>query len=296
MIPIRRARFFVLTLLLCINKGKAQPYVDIANFNYQNFSSTNKGNPELKNNTDIYALGVFLPHELKNGNTLFFRINSELIQTSISPRLTAATKVSSISLPIGYQWISKNKKWKSLLIGIPKLATDFKSSIGSEDFQYGMLFIENYKLKDKLQIKLGFYFNEEAFGHFFVPLVGVDWKPSDRWQFFGILPTNYKIEYAIQKKKWYTGINFKALTRSFQLSESQNNDYVRFDEVVLKSFIEYYCFNNIMAYAEIGQSLGNPPLQYKSDSDQLSNTNSSFSNSKNYLIFSIGLAYRIRND
>jgi len=285
----------VLILFLCF-KGISQPYVDIANFNYQNFSSTNRDNPAVNNNTEMYALGVFLPHELKNGNTLLFRINSELIQTSISPRLTAATKVSSISLPLGYQWISENKKWKSVLIGIPKLASDFKSSIDSDDFQYGMLFIENYKLKDKLQIKVGFYYNEEAFGHFFVPLIGVDWKPSDRWQFFGILPTNYKIEYAIQKKKWYTGINFKALTRSFQLSESQNNDYVRFDEVVLKSFIEYYCFNNIVAYAEIGQSLGKPPLQYKYDSNELSNLNPNLSSLENYLIFSFGLAYRIRNE
>ncbi len=296
MIPIRPARFFVLMFLLFINIGKAQPYVDIANFNYQNFSATNRDNSALKNNTEIYSLGVFLPHELKNGNTLLLRINSELIQTSISPRLNTANKVSSISLPLGYQWISENKKWKSVLIGIPKLASDFKSPIDSEDFQYGMLFIENYKLNDKLQIKAGFYYNEEAFGHFFVPLIGVDWKPSDRWQFFGILPTNYKIEYSIMKKKWYTGINFKAFTRSFQLSESQNKDYVRFDEVVIKSFIEYYCFNNIVAYAEIGQSLGKPPVQYKSDSNEQSYLNPNFSSLNNYLIFSFGLAYRIRSE
>jgi len=233
---------------------------------------------------------------LKNGNVLLFRINTELIQASVSPKITKSTNVSSISLPLGYQWISESKKWKSVLIGIPKLASDFEAPISSKDFQYGIVFIENYKLKDELQIKAGFYFNREVFGNFFVPLIGIDWKPSDRWQFFGILPTNYKIEYTIKKKKWYTGINFKAFTRSFQLSESQNKDYVRFDEVVLKSFIEYYCFNNFIAYAEIGHSFGNSPLQYKSNTNEISNSNLNFSTEKNYLTFSFGFAYRIRSE
>jgi hypothetical protein len=286
-------KLLLVSILFLYFKGNSQPYVDIANFNYQNFSAANRDNPALKNNTDIYSLGVFLPHELKNGNTLLLRINSELIQTSISPRLYATSNVSSISLPIGYQWLSENKKWKSVLMGIPKVASDFKSSIDNNDFQYGMLFIQNYKWNSKVQLKVGLYYNKEAFGNFFVPLVGVDWKASDKLQFFGLLPTNYKIEYTIAKKKWYTGINFKALTRSFQLSKSQNNDYIRFDEVVLKGFLEYYFLKNMVAYCEIGHAFGEIPLQYNSTTDELSKSNLNYNAAKEYLLFSFGLAYRI---
>ncbi len=292
-------RFSILIVVisgLFFLKGNAQPYTDITNFSYQYFSGVNRSNAAIDNTTEIYSLGMFLPKELKNGNTLLFRINTELIQATVSPRLAKTANVSSISFPIGYQWISENKKWKSVLIGIPKLASDFEESIDSKDIQYGIVFVENYKLKDKLQIKAGFYFNREVFGNFFVPLIGIDWKPSDRCRFFGILPTNYKIEYAISKKKWYTGLNFKAFTRSFQFSEVGKNDYIRFDEVVLKSFIEYYCFNNFVAYAEIGRSLGNSPLRYKSDTNEISNSTLTFSPVKNYLIFSFGFAYRIRNE
>ena len=287
---------FLVTILLLFSHGSAQPFVDIANFNYQNFTGTNKSNPSINNNTEDYSFSVFLPKEFKSGNTLLFRINGELIQSSTSPRITQATRVSSISVALGYQWLSENKKWKSVLMGIPKVASDFNSSIGNNDFQYGMLFIQNYKWNSKVQLKVGLYYNKEAFGNFFVPLVGLDWNASDRWQFFGLLPTNYKIEYAIAKKKWYTGVNFKAFTRSFQLSQEQNNDYIRFDEIVLKGFLEYYCASNIVAYVEIGRSFGKFLLQYKSNSEDLSYSSPNYTPIGNYVPFSIGFAYRIRTD
>ena len=285
---------FLVTILIPFSQASAQPFVDIASFNYQNFTGTNNINPGTTNNTKDYSFSIFLPKEFKSGNALLFRINGESIHSSTSPRITQATSVSSISVALGYQWLSQSKKWKSVLMGIPKVASDFQSSIGNQDFQYGMLFTQNYRWNSNLQIKAGLYYNKEAFGNFFVPLVGVDWKASDRWQLFGLLPTNYKIEYAIAKKKWYTGVNFKAFTRSFQLSQEQNKDYIRFDEVVLKGFIEYYYNDNMMMYAEIGQSLGTSVLQYKGDSQDLSYSNPNYIPIGNYVPFSIGLAYRIR--
>ena len=285
-----------LLFLFLLQNGKAQPYVDIANFNYQNFSAVNKKNPALENKTEIYSLGVFLPKELKNGNTLLFRINSESIKSSITPRIDEVATISSISIALGYQWLSKNKKWKSVLMGIPKVASDFKSAIRCRDFQYGFLFIQNYKWSSNLQLKAGLYYNKEAFGDFFVPLVGVDWKASDRWQFFGILPTNYRIEYAIAKKKWFTGVNFKAFTRSFQLSTAQKSDYVRFDEVVLKGFLEYQCFKNAVLFAELGRSFGKSPLQYEHTSNAQSFASPIYAPIENYSLFSLGFAYRIRNE
>ena len=230
-------KYFLVIIILISLKGNSQPFIDIANFNYQNFSATTKNNSSLKRTTEIYSFNLFLPKEFKNGNAFLFRINGESIQSSINS-LNETSKVSSLSMAFGYQWYSDNKKWKSIIIGIPKLASDFKESIDGNDWQYGALFIENYKLNSKIQLKAGLYFNKEAFGNFFVPLIGLDWKASDRLYCYGILPTNYKIEYAIVKKKVYSGINFKAYTRSFQLSKEQNNDYIRFDELVLKGFVE----------------------------------------------------------
>lgn len=291
--PINKC-FLVIIILTCL-KGNSQPFIDIANFNYQTFSATTKNNSSLKSTTEIYSFNLFLPKELKNGNVFLFRINGESIQTSINS-LNVSSKVSSLSMAFGYQWYSDNKKWKSIFMGIPKLASDFKESIDRNDWQYGAFLIENYKFNPKLQIKAGLYFNKETFGNFFVPLIGLDWKASDRLYCYGLLPTNYKIEYAIVKKKVNAGLNFKAFTRSFQLSEEQNYDYIRFDEIVLKGFVEYYFYQNIVLYVEIGRSLGKTPLQYRSNSNELSNQNFIYQPSNNYTLITVGLTYRIPQD
>ncbi len=291
--PINKC-FLIIIILSCF-KGNSQPFIDIANFNYQTFSAYQKNDTSLRSTTEIYSFNLFLPKEFKNGNAFLFRINGESIQSSINS-LNVSSKVSSLSMVIGYQWYSENKKWKSIIIGIPKLASDFKESIDGNDWQYGALFIENYKLNSKIQLKAGFYSNKEAFGNFFVPLIGIDWKASDKLYCYGILPTNYKIEYAIVKKKVNVGLNFKAFTRSFQLSDEQNNDYIRFDEVVLKGFVEYYFYQNIVFYAETGRSLGKKPLQYRSNSNELSNQNFIYQPTNNYTLISVGLTYRISQD
>lgn len=291
--PINKC--FLVIIILIFFKGNSQPFVDIANFNYQTFTAYQKNDTSLRSTTEIYSFNLFLPKEFKNGNAFLFRINGESIQTSINS-LNVSSKVSSLSMAFGYQWYSENKKWKSIIIGIPKLASDFKESIDGNDWQYGVLFIENYKLNPKIQLKAGFYINKEAFGNFFVPLLGLDWKATDRLYCYGILPTNYKIEYAIVKKKVNAGLNFKAFTRSFQLSDEQNNEYIRFDEVVLKGFVEYYFYQNIVLYAEIGRSLGKNPLQYRYNSNELSNQNFIYQPSNNYTLITVGLTYRISQD
>lgn len=59
----------------------AQPYIDIANFNYQTFSAPYKQNETIKNNTDNFNLNLFFPKEFKNGNALLLRFNSEILKS-----------------------------------------------------------------------------------------------------------------------------------------------------------------------------------------------------------------------
>lgn len=286
----------LLLLLLSYSEGFSQPYVDIANFNYQRFSSHYKNDASSKNATDAYVFNMLLPKQFKNGNSLLFRINSEIIQSTRTAETTISSNLSSISIAFGYQWVSTSQKWKSTLFVLPKVASDFEKSLSKNDWQYGALFLENYKVNGRLQIKAGLYYNHEAFGNFFVPLLGVDWKATERWNFYGILPTNYKIEYNILKNKLYSGINYKAQTRSFHSTTTPTDEYVRYDEAVLKGFVDYFVFKNIVVNAEVGYSLGKNLLQYHSNSNDASNSNLIYTPLKRHPIFTIGLAYRIRKD
>jgi len=283
--------------LLAFNKSFAQPFADVLSFNYQTFNSKFNDSVRWKNKIDNYFLNFFLPKEFKNGNMLLVRLNSETINSTFYPDSSYSSRLSSISLPIGMKLATKNKKWETILIGIPKIASDFEDKIESEDFQYGGIFLQHFIPNNKLKIKAGLYYNREAFGNFFIPLVGVDWKVNDRIYLYGILPTNYKAEFNIIKNKLYTGINLKYLTRSFRLSKAMNKDYVRYDEAQIKLFIDYFVYKKALLFAEIGYSIGTNPLQYKYNSDEFNyNSNPFYSERGTFPLFNIGVAYRVRLD
>ncbi|MES2747772.1 MAG: hypothetical protein V4648_05305 [Bacteroidota bacterium] len=285
-----------IVIFLFTTFGFAQPYTDIASFTYQHFASHYKDNPELKNQTDNYLLNVLYPKQFKNGNVFLFRINAEMLHSSINIEGNNSSDVSSIAMPIGFQWVSKNKKWKTLLMGIPKLASNFESALTTNDFQYGGLLLENYVPNQNLKLKFGLYYNREAFGNFFVPLLGVDWKASERIYLYGILPSNYKIEYNLIKNKVYTGLDFKWLTRSFNLSDANPDNYMRFEEVFLKGFVECFLYKNILVSAAAGYSFGKSPLQYTTATDEVNDNSIIYAPLKKYPVFNIGIFYRIRND
>ncbi len=293
---MRKIQLQIVAFFLYTTIGFAQPYTDLASFTYQHFSSNYKSNPDLKNQTDNYILNLFYPKQFKNDNIFLLRINAELLHSSINLEGNNTSNVSSIAMPIGFQWVSKSKKWKTVVMAIPKLASNFESPITSRDFQYGGLLLENYSPNENLKLKFGLYYNREAFGNFFVPLLGVDWKATDRIYLYGILPSNYKIEFNVVKNKVYTGLDFKWLTRSFNLSDSNPNHYMRFEEVFLKGFAECFIYKNVLLSAEAGYSFGKSPLQYDTATDEINNAAIIYSPLKNYPVFNIGISYRIRDD
>ncbi|MES2287135.1 MAG: hypothetical protein V4547_15695 [Bacteroidota bacterium] len=288
--------FLFFLLILLANKTFSQPYVDIVSFNCQTFSSAYKDNTNWKNKTDDYFLNFFLPKEFKNGNTLLIRLNNEMISSTITPDSSYTSKLYNVSMPLGFQFLSKNKKWKTVIMGIPKIASDFKDAVENYDFQLGGIFLENYVHNEKLKIKAGLYYNREAFGNFFMPLVGLDWKVSDRLNLYGILPTSYKVEYAVVKNKLYAGVNFKSLTRSFRLAKTENLDYVRYNEMQLKLFVDYFIYKKVLIFGELGYSIGKSPWQYTYNTKIETFRNPVYTPLKSYPVFNIGVAYRIRLD
>lgn len=282
---------------------KAQPFADVLSFSYQTFSGqysfpNDSINRNLKNKTDNYFLNFFLPKEFKNGNTLLIRLNTETIHSTISSDTSYSSRISAISLPVGVKLVTKNKKWETIIIGIPKIASDFSDVIDNHDIQYGGIFLEHFVAKENLKIKAGLYYNKEAFGDFFVPLVGVDWKINKRLYMYGILPTNYKIECNIIKNKLYTGLNLKYFTRSFRLAKSKNYDYVRYDEAQVKLFLDCFVAPKILAFAELGYSIRTNPLQYaySSKTENYMPLNPIYGPMKPYMVLNFGIAYRVRLD
>lgn len=291
---LKRKYFFIFCFFLLCTSAFSQPFVDIVNATAQSFSSTYKDSLKSKNKTNNYFLNLFFPKEFKNGNTLLVRLNSEWLNSHYSnSNASYASDLYALSMPVGMQFLTKNKKWKILTMGIAKFSSDFKD-LTNKDFQPGGIFLLTYVKSEKLKFKAGVYYNKEFFGNFFVPLVGVDWKATERLQFYGILPSNYRIEYKLNSK-FYTGINFKSYTRSYRLSDKKKNDFVRNNENQLKLFVDYYFAKNLVAFAECGFTLGYTILLYeeKNTKDEI-HYNPVYSSFTDNIFFGGGVAYRIR--
>jgi hypothetical protein len=119
---------------------------------------------------------------------------------------------------------------------------------------------------------------------------------SDRLNLYGILPTFYKVEYAFVKNKFYAGVNFRSLTRSFRLAKTQNLDYVRYNEIQLKLFVDYFIYKKVLIFGELGYSVGKSPWQYTFNTKIETLRNPVYTPLKSYPVFNIGVAYRIRLD
>ncbi len=289
-------KYLLVVVFLGCSIAFSQPYVDLASVTYQTFSAPYKTPSFGTNKTDLLGVNLLLPKPLKSGNTILCRIVAENIHSEIISNNPSSSQLSSFSVAFGYQWWSSNQHWKTILMGIPKWASDLKDPITAKDWQYGALAITKYQLNAKVHLKAGLYYNREAFGNFFIPLLGIDWKASERLNFYGILPSNYTVEYQFIPKKGYAGVAFTAPTRSFHLSKSQQEDYVRIDEVTAKFFANYELWNHLVLIGEVGYSLGKSPLQYTTATDRLSQQNPIYTPLKRYPVFGIGLAYRIRED
>lgn len=287
---------FVWALLLFSLKGFSQPYVDIINTSAQSLQSNYKDALNSKNTTTNYFLNLTIPLVLDSQNTFIIRFYGENLQSTITNSLfTETNNLYSALLPIGLQHETKNKKWKFMGLVMPKLSSDFKAQVNLFDLQIGGYALATYVLNKKLKIKAGLFYNREFFGNFFVPLFSIDWDATDRLKLYGILPTTYRIEYAIAKQKVYAGLAFKSYTRSYRLNDA-NYNYVKNQEIQAKVFLDFYIKKKFVLFAEFGRTIGYSPLAYLYQTKTQTEYIPVYTKIQDAFFFNVGLALRIRTD
>ena len=299
------------TLFLFLKEGISQPFVDILNTSIQSINTVYKDSASIKNTTTNYFLNVTLPIKLDSQNTLIVRFYGENLQTSynipfgypagLSKLFDNNINVNSALLPFGLQHETKSKKWRSIVLLMPKLSGQLREEVSAKDFQLGGYGLATYTKNDKFKIKFGIFYNREFFGNFFVPLFGIDWRVSDRFQVYGVLPTSYRLEYAFWKQHIYAGLAFKSYTRSYHInlqngSADSTHVYVRNDELQAKAFIDLYIAKRFVVFGEFGRTINYSPKLYWSGTKDLVPSFTPYSPIKDNFFFNVGLAYRVRFD
>ncbi len=227
---------------------KAQPYVDIVNLTLSGSPNTGLFNQNKKDLVlDYHNLSTNIP----------IRLNQKDDAIIISPfwenwssKLEDNKRESyyGLALPVTFIKSIPGSKWKLSLTGIIRMNDSTIDKNGQ--VQIGGACILHYRKNKDLTYKFGLYINDECFGLFVIPLLGLDWKISTRDILFGTLPGKLTYEHKLNKY-FYCGANFRAITNSY----AKTTGYWRIDENQLGLYLDTYFIKNIVFNIEGGHSL-----------------------------------------
>jgi len=278
---MKRIIFVALSVLFIQMNTHAQYFVDIFSFNRQAYNI-----PSGAQTSDLFV-NAFIPKVLKNGNTIFVRAHYEKLSMQ---RDSLSADYSSITLPLGMQVQLKNPKVKFTGLIIPKIAGADLDAEFSDVFQIGAYSLFTVTESEKFRYKFGLYYNREFFGNFFIPLVGIDWKVSDRLTIYGTLPNSMKFSYAVAPSRVNAGLAFRSLTRSFRGEDV--NTFVRYNELQFKTFFDFYITKKNVVFVEGGYFLGKTPLLYNNSDVKTPLPSNLLKEGKAFPVFNAGWALR----
>lgn len=283
---IKRIRVFlianmVIAVMLVLNNSFAQPYLDIAKLKYTNSPNTGLLN-QNKNDVKLryFSFETNLPLQFNNKKDAI--IFSPFFENWSSKIYSDNRQIYySIALPVTLSIKVPYTKWAVLLTGIIRMND---SSINKKSkMQIGGAFMVSNKRNENLTWKLGIYVNNELFGLFVMPLIGIDWRINEKNNLFGVLPGNLTYEHKINNRFYY-GANFRAITNSY----GKSNGYWRIDENQLGLYLDTYFTKNLVFNIEVGHSVFRKirkGIKAISKSDEEVNDN---------LYVKLSFAYRIR--
>ena len=242
-------RSLFIVLLLCTVSAQAQPYLDLGQLSYH----TSPGGDPKK--FEHLRAQVNLPKIFKDSSVLVINPIWEerwMQMAEGDPRIHLRGMITWITFTKRF-----SRKWELLTAVIPRWNGE-PSVQFSEGFQAGIALAAIYKPRPGLSYRLGFYYNKEFFGNFFVPVWGIDWKINKRQRLFGMLPGFFTYENRISPKFSWGG-NFRTFTNSYKLAtdgwNSNNSRFIRIDDNQIGAYLDYYLTPRVVFNLEGGYSL-----------------------------------------
>jgi hypothetical protein len=291
-VKTRKATYFYLIISILIfgrhESVKAQYFVDILSANTQFYTAKSLNNTIDQQSQNSF-INVFTPIVRPSGNTLLFRLSAE--QNDIRNE-NQSIRARSVMMPFGKQWAFKNSNWRFSGLLIPKFAGLESQIVQDKNFQLGVYALAQYSFNDSLRVKFGFYVNKEFFGYLYVPLLGIDYQINNRWSMYGMIPSSFRISYNIKSNVLHTGIGVKTMARSFK--SEQGDQFLRYNELQAKYFIEATIARKWVCFAEAGYFLGRAPLLYNNGAKKRDYEDSNLLQlMKPFPIFNFGMAIRV---
>jgi hypothetical protein len=224
----------------------SQPYVDPFQVRYMYGFKNSKA--EATPFMHLWA-GSDIPIKFKEKNYQLFSPYYETWRIDSAGKQEIVPTVQSIAFPVGVLLSLKNQKWS--LTVLPVLRWNGEQLFAKNSLQFGGATFASYTRKPQQSFRLGIYLNAEFFGLFVMPLVGADWRISEKDYLFGLLPGRLSYEHQ-WNKNLYWGATFRAITNSYRLN---NGQYLRLDDNQLSLYMDYYPAKHICFTLEPGYGL-----------------------------------------
>jgi hypothetical protein len=221
----------------------SQPYVDPIQLRYM--SALENSKPVATPFSHLWV-GSDLPIKLKGGAIILLSPYFEQWSLDSAETDEIYPTVKSLVFPAGMIIPFHESKWT--LTVLPFVKTNGEKLFAENTLQYGGVLLLGLQLKPQQKFRFGFYANQEFFGLYVRPLLGVDWRLNDRNYLFGVLPGRLTYEHQINER-FYSGATFRAPVSSYRLA---NGEYLRLDDNQLSLFVDYYLSKHFCVTLEPG--------------------------------------------
>jgi hypothetical protein len=242
-------RLVLLLIMMHTGVANAQPFIDL--FQLRAYGSPNYGlfrQQNFENRFIQYYTNANIPIKIPERKMLIMVSPYFEDWNMYSEQNGRNNFAKGLGLPI---MVTKEMNTKWSFTGTVVARLHGKSFDLPGVFQLGGNVLMTRTVNERLKYRFGVYYNREAFGNFFLPLLGIVYKPNSKWYLWGTLPANLLLQYN-WRPRIKLGSGFRSLTNTYQLG---NDQFIQLNDIHLGMYIDWYLTKNICLNTDMGHSV-----------------------------------------
>lgn len=257
-------RLFLFFLLLLSIQSIAQPTFDVAQGTFMEASASRHGD-KIANDLRYYSGELNLPVTWNPRNISIVNPMYEWHRFSLSDdSITVHQDLHDYSLFLSHRHALKDTTHYFLFAAGIRHYAETGIHPGSSTLTPAFAVLYGHQVNARFSWQAGGYYSREFFGHYWLPLLGYEWRASKRLWTWGILPRYAVVDYAITRS-FHACFFYKGVTDSYRVRQ---HDYFAWIEGQARLGFEYYLSHLPIAFTvDVGQSAAREYFAYDNNSD-----------------------------
>jgi hypothetical protein len=244
------------TLSINTYQSWAQAYIDLVRLSYGATALTPFEGSSARTRIVDFVVDSNIPVVINQRVTLLTGFAYEQVQTKLFQDISEQT-LRSAGAKLGIN-IKHTGEWTGTYMLLTRM-TSASHEITSRHLQVGGLFVLKHQVTEHTSYKFGLFINDELFGTWIVPMVGLYYhNPQRRLELSILLPLSFDINYKLSSRV-RAGFMYTGLRRSYQWSSlpaAGGSGYVDRAVNELGVYLSVQAARKLVVQARIGHTLG----------------------------------------